>query len=155
MILAAPNSVSELTNYDFVRCRNHMLYSQLEMFTALQWWQFSIKDYQDGIKQTTDDEENIVFSIAEHKTVSSHGAATLAVNRHKVELLAGYVRLQMLPQFDNSEPFIFITTTTTEMTQSNVSSALTAAFGNSGYADRVNCTKLRKAAVTKVHRWEA
>ena len=37
------------------------------------------------------------------------------------------------------------------MTQSNVSSALTAAFANSSFNDRVNCTKLRKSAVTQIH----
>ena len=37
------------------------------------------------------------------------------------------------------------------MIQSNVSSALTAAFSNSRFSERVNCTKLRKSAVTQIH----
>ena len=47
--------------------------------------------------------------------------------------------------------FVFITATHTKMTQSNVSSALTQAFSNSGFSERVNCTKLRKSAVTQIH----
>ena len=37
------------------------------------------------------------------------------------------------------------------MTQSNVSSALTAAFSYSGFNDHINCTKLCKATVTQIH----
>jgi len=37
------------------------------------------------------------------------------------------------------------------MTQSTVASALSSSFGNSGYKQRVTCTKLKKCAVTNVH----
>jgi hypothetical protein len=37
------------------------------------------------------------------------------------------------------------------MTQSGISSCLTYAFSKCGYTSRVNCTKVRKAAVSEVH----
>ena len=113
---------------------------------------FSVQDYKDGLKQPPDDEGNLVFTVAEHKTTGTHGAATLAVNDHEAALLAGYMAFRQLPQFSDAEPYVFLTLRKTKMTQSNVSSALTAAFRNSGFSDRVNCTKLRKAAVTQVHK---
>ena len=75
----------------------------------------------------------------------------MAVNRKEESLLTVYMKLRLLPQFAAAKPFVFITATHTKMTQSNVSSALTAAFSNSGFTERVNCTKLRKSAVTQIH----
>ena len=147
-------SISEsLSIYDFVRCRNHLLVL-LSVGNAHRTGvltNFSIADYEGGMKQAAADAENLVFSISEHKTASTHGAATLAVNRKEAQLLAGYMKLRKLPQYAKAEKFVFITATLSKMTQSNVSSALTAAFSYSGFNDRVNCTKLRKSAVTHIH----
>jgi len=104
------------------------------------------------VKQGADHDGNMVFTVAKHKTAGTHGAATLAVITQEASLLASYVQLCARPQFMSAEPFVFITTTLTQMTRSNVSSALTAAFTNSGCNMRVNCTKLCKAAVSEIHK---
>ena len=69
----------------------------------------------------------------------------------EAQLLQGYMRFRLLPQFADASAYVFVNTTKTPMTQSNVASALTVAFASSGYADRVNCTKFRKLAVTQIH----
>jgi len=46
---------------------------------------------------------------------------------------------------------VFLSHTGKPMTQSTVASALSSSFGNSGYKQRVTCTKLRKCAVTNMH----
>jgi len=57
---------------------------------------FSVGDYETGIKAASES-ENVVFTVAEHKTASTHGAVTVAVNRKEVNLLTGYT-LSQLPQ---------------------------------------------------------
>lgn len=37
------------------------------------------------------------------------------------------------------------------MKQSNVTAAMTSAFSNGGFQDRLTCTKLQKAALTQIH----
>ena len=141
-----------MSNCDFTRCQNHILVllcvGNAHRTGVLT--HFSVADYEAGIKAASES-EHVVFTVAEHKTASTHGAATVAVNRKEVSLLTGYMKLRLLPQFAAAKPFVFITATHTKMTQSNVSSALTAAFSNSGFTERVNCTKLRKSAVTQIH----
>lgn len=152
MLLSARVSES-LSIYDFTRCRNHLLVL-LSVGNAHRTGvltHFTIADYEASMKQAVVGAENHVFTISEHKTASTHGAATLAVNSKEAKLLAGYMKLRKFPQFAKAEHFVFITATLSKMTQSNVSSALTAAFANSGFNDRVNCTKLRKSAVTQIH----
>ena len=115
-----------LSIYDFVRCRNHLLVllSVGNAHRTGELTNFSIADYEGGMKQAA--AENLVFTISEHKTASNHGAATLAVNRKEAQLLASYMKLRKLPQYAKAEQFVFITATLSKMTQSNVSSALTA-----------------------------
>ena len=45
---------------------------------------------------------------------------------------------------------VFLSHTGKQMIQSSVASALSSSFGNSGYKQRVSCTKLKKCAVTNV-----
>jgi len=77
--------------------------------------------------------------IAEHKTASTHGAATVAINKTEAQLLM---------RFDHSLlmlAHVFVNTTKTPMTQSNVS---TVAFANSGYADY---SIFHQLAMTHIH----
>lgn len=104
------------------------------------------------MKQKSVETGDVVFTVAKHKTTTSHGAATLALNEHESELLSGYMHVRTGQQFADAQPFVFITTTKQQMTQSNIASALTTAFSHSGFSDRVNCTMLRKSAVTQVHK---
>lgn len=147
-------SMSNYNSYDFARARNHLLVllsiSNAHRTGVLT--NFTIKDYNTGlayIRSTNAD--SLVFVIAEHKTAGTHGAATLAVSTDEAELLACYMIIRQKPELASAAPYIFITQTGNKMTQSLVSSSLTTAFAASGYPDRVNCTKLRKAAVTQVH----
>jgi len=50
-----------------------------------------------NIAKAASELEHVVFTVAEHKTASAHGAATVAVNRKEVNLLTGYT-LSQLPQ---------------------------------------------------------
>ena len=143
----------QVSSYDFTRIRNHLL-TLLCIGNAHRTGvliHFSIKDYEDGMKLSSADADSIVFTIAAHKTASTHGAATVAMNKTEAQLLQGYMRFRLLPQFADASAYVFVNTTKTPMTQSNVASALTVAFASSGYADRVNCTKFRKLAVTQIH----
>ena len=103
------------------------------------------------MKLSSADADSIVFTIAAHKTASTHGAATVAINKTEAQLLQGYMRFRLLPQIADASAYVFVSTTKTPVTQSNVASALTLAFASSGYTDRVNCTKFRKLAVTQIH----
>ena len=58
--------------------------------------------------------------------------------------------LEMCCFYDvNHVPQVFINTTGLPMSQSNISSAMTSAFKQSGYEKRVNCTKVRKLLITE------
>ena len=103
---------------------------------------FTLDDYSTASKPNRDG--NITYSICLHKTVSSHGAATIAANADDVKLLAGYVKFRKHQCFDDAAPFVFVNTSGSKMTQSNIAASLTV-------KQRVSCTKLRKAAVAQVH----
>lgn len=53
--------------------------------------------------------------------------------------------------FAEGSPCVFLYTSGTQITQSNVGCALTVALSGTGYSNRVACLKLRKTAVTQVH----
>jgi len=109
---------------------------------------FSLDDYKRGMRV----DGSMVFAVAEHKTLTTHGAATFAVNDDEEQLLHAYMtKFRYLDQFINAAPYVFVNHTGTQMTQSNVAAALTVAFQKTGYKHGVSCTKLRKAAVTEVH----
>jgi len=59
---------------------------------------FTLDDYSKASKPDRDG--NITYSICLHKTVSSHGAATIAANADDVKLLAGYVKFRKHQCFD-------------------------------------------------------
>jgi len=138
------------TLYDFTRARNHLLVL-LSVGNAHRTGvliNFSMTDYQSGLQMP---DGSVVYSVSQHKTASTHGAATIAVNADESVMLKNYVKMRLSMKFANSAAYVFINHTGKQMTQSNVASALTAAFKKGGFADRVTCTKVRKAAVTKVH----
>ena len=142
------------TQYDFTKSRNHMitLISISNAHRTGVLCNLTVADYQNGIKQHQGPNEDTVFHVAKHKTASSHGVATLAINREEAQLLEGYFRIRNSANLPGVEPYLFLNTTGTKMTQSNIANALTTAFNQSGYSERVNCTKLRKAAVTTIHK---
>lgn len=153
-LLISAGSASGYSSYDFIRARNHLLVllSVSNAHRTGVLTNFTINDYKTGLDQLArTNAESLVFMIAEHKTAGTHGAATLAVSSEEGKLLAGYMAIRQKCEIVSSSPFVFVTQTGKHMTQSLVSSALTAAFAASGYPERVNCTKLRKAAVTQVH----
>jgi len=92
-----------------------------------------------------------IHSVALHKTADSSGAATLAVDEREAKMLGQYMRFRNLDCFKKAAPFVFINRSGTQMNQSGVTSALTAAFKGSGYGHRISCTKVRKATVTAIH----
>jgi len=152
--LLSSASSSKYNSYDFARARNHLLVllSVSNAHRTGVLTNFTINDYHAGLAQFRSTNANsLVFIIAEHKTAGAHGAATLAVSSEEAELLAGYMQIRQKAELASAAPFVFITQTGKKMTQSLVSSSLTTAFAASGYSERVNCTKLRKAAVTQVH----
>ena len=138
------------STYDFTRARNHMLVI-LAVGNAHRTGvliNFSLSDYS---TRKESDDGSVVFSVCHHKTATVHGAATLAISADEAKLLAGYMKIRRLSQFPEASPYVFVNHTGSQMTQSNVASALTSAFGKCGFAERVTCTKLRKVAVTQVH----
>jgi hypothetical protein len=70
---------------------------------------------------------------------------------YEAELLPGYMVMRQKSELSFACPFVFVTKTGNKMAQSLISSSLTSAFAASGHHARVNCTKLRKTAVTQVH----
>jgi len=110
---------------------------------------YSLTDYQSGTEMS---DGTVVYSVAEHKTCSTHGAASTVVNADEAALLISYVRIRMSLRA-NCAPYAFINHTGNKMTQSNTASALTDAFSgiSSDHVQRITCTKVRKAAVTQVH----
>jgi len=138
------------TLYDFTRARNHLLVL-LCVGNAHRTGvliNFSLSDYHSGLEMS---DGSFVYSVSQHKTASTHGAATIAVNAEEAVLLENYVKMRMSMKFPNSAAYVFINHTGRQMTQSNIASALTVAFNKCGFSDRVTCTKVRKAAVTQVH----
>jgi len=139
------------TMCDFTRARNHMLVllSVGNAHRSGVLINFSLTDYQSGTEMS---DGTVVYSVAEHKTCSTHGAASIVVSADEAALLESYVRIRMSLRA-NCAPYVFINHTGNKMTQSNVATALTVAFSGI-YGDRVQritCTKVRKAAVTQVH----
>jgi len=135
--------------YDFTKVRNHMM-AILSIGNAQRSGvliNFSLNTYE----HATVSGNSLVFAVAEQKSGDTHGAATFAVNQEEATLLKSYMRLRKLERFDQAEPFVFINITGTQMTTSNVATALTTAFKNSGYKYSVSCSKVRKAVVTEVH----
>jgi len=150
-LLLSLNSVDVISMRDFVKARNHLLV-MLSIGNAHRTGvlsNFTLDDYSKASKPDRDG--NITYSICLHKTVSSHGAATIAANADDVKLLAGYMKFRKHQCFDDAAPFVFVNTSGSKMTQSNIAASLTVAFHGSGFKQRVSCTKLRKAAVTQVH----
>ena len=123
-MLLSGQILESVSNYDFTRCRNHILVllcvGNAHRTGVLT--HFSVADYEAGIKAASES-EHVVFTVAEHKTASTHGAATVAVNRKEVSLLTVYMKLRLLPQFAAAAPFVFITAIHTKMTLSNVSNS--------------------------------
>jgi hypothetical protein len=74
------------------------------------------------------------------------------VTKDELQLLTGYMKLRNQRQFTDASPYVFITSSGSKMTQSNVANSLTAAFQQSSFSDRITCTKLRKTAVTEIHK---
>lgn len=152
-MLMNPNSVPSVS--DFHRCRNHLLalFSVSNAHRTGVLCNFSVSDYEQGLKAQKVPATDIAFTVVEHKTATSHGEAVLAVNPEEAKLLAGYMIMRAnLKTFGPAAPFVFINTTGSKMSQSNIGSSLTNAFQNSGYQERVNCTKLRKTVVTEIHK---
>jgi hypothetical protein len=117
--------------YDFTRARNHMLVilSVSNAHRSGVLINFSLKDYENGLKAFS---ENTVFSVCEHKTVSTQGAATIAVSADEAKLLTGYMVMRLNAVFQTAAPYVVINTTGTQMTQSNVAASLTAAVFKGG-----------------------
>ena len=109
---------------------------------------FSLSDYHSGLQMS---DGSVVYSVSQHKTASTHGMATIAVNAEEAVLLHNCVKIRMSMKFPNSAVYVFINHTGWLMTQSNVASALTVAFNKCGFSDRVTCSKVCKAAVMQVH----
>ena len=150
-----------ISSRDFVRGRNYLM-ATLCINNAHRtgvFAHFSMSDFKHGLAEyelePDSHEGDIVFTVTEHKTASTHGAATFSVNTEERPLLAGYIKMRN--KFvasvlnDEAAPLVFITTTGGKLTQSHIASCLTAAFSNSGYNKRVTCTKLRKAATTLIY----
>lgn len=156
LLMNADKSVADkVSNYDFTRGRNHVIallcISNAQRTGVLS--NFSITDYREGIKEANLKKSDfVVFTVAGHKTTSSHGAAVFAANEGEARLLKGYMDLRQQLSACQDVPYVFVNYTGTRMTQSNIASALTAAFSKSGYSSRVNCTKLRKTTVTEIHK---
>lgn len=152
-------SAQPVTPYDFNRARNHLL-TILSTSTAHRAGvlaNFKVLDYSEGLKESAKDGlSSMVFTVAEHKTAGSHGAATFAVDEEELRLMKGYFSMRnsyLASRLGGRDiAYFFINNTGTRMSQSNIGCALTAAFLQSGYNYRVNCTKVRHAAVTNVHR---
>ena len=109
---------------------------------------FSLSDYD---ARMVDDKGSVVFNVAEHKTSSTHGAATICVNAEEARLLSSYLNMSHAVLQNFNSPFFFVSHTGKQMKQSTVASALSTAFGNIRIKDRVSCTKVWKFAVTAVH----
>ena len=128
------------TTSDFVQARNHLLV--LMSLTKAQrsgvLINFSLSDYD---ARMVDDKGSVVFNVAEHKTSSTHRAATICVNAEEARLLSDYLSMRHAVLQNFNSPFFFVSLTGKQMTQSTVASALSTAFGNIGIKDRVSCTK--------------
>jgi hypothetical protein len=150
--LRRPDAVP--SNADYLQCRNHMLalisFSNAHRTGVLL--QFSLNDYDTGVKASRSANGDIAFTVVEHKTTTTHGEAILAVNAEEAAYLAGFIVLRTNLLVANARPFVFINHTGTKMTQADIGSALTSAFKRTTYKERVNCTKIRKAAVTAIHK---
>jgi len=151
---------TSISSHDFVRCRNYLI-ATLCINNAHRtgvFANFYLSDYNDGVAEHELEPENhdgdIVFTVVNHKTASTHGAATFSVNGQEYPLLSGYIKMRN--KFVSSEldgvaaPLVFITKHGGKLTQSLIASCLTKAFDKSGYKRRVTCTKLRKSATTLV-----
>jgi len=128
------------TTSDFVQARNHVLI--LMSLTKAQisgvLINFSLSDYD---ARMVDDKGSVVFNVAEHKTSSTHGTATICVNAEEARLLSDYLSMRYAVLQNFNSPSFFVSHTSKQMTQSTVASALSTAFVNIGIKDRVSCTK--------------
>jgi hypothetical protein len=136
---------------DFVQCGNHMIVT-LSTCNAMAegvLCNFSMKDYEQGVKETST-EGTICFKVVDHKTVTMHGTANIAVDK-EAQRLACYLKIRNRLDIKHIAPLVFVNYTGKQMSSSKVGSALTVAFGSIRSIERVTCSKLRKTAVTEVH----
>ena len=111
---------------------------------------FSMSDYESGCKLQAENDSKCIFTVAKHKTSSTHGSVVFSLTLEQTQLLEGYIEIRSRVEIPNKSHFVFISTTGGQLLHSNVSYSLTKAFHGT-YAKRVNCTKLRKAIVTVIH----
>ena len=137
---------------DFLRCRNHLLVllsiSNAHRSGVLS--NFTISDYEQGLRAPCK-ADGRCFKILEHKTATTHGTANIAVDDEEAGLLASYISMRSMLDIQHMAPYVFINSSGTQMSASNIGSALTTAFASSGFNERVTCSKLRKTAVTEIH----
>ena len=105
----------------------------------------------DNDKQMVAEDGNIVITVCNHKTSSTHGAATICISYEEGQLLDGYLNMRdcLMPNVPSTH--VFLSHTGTPMTQSTVTSALSSLFSNGGYKQCVTCTKLRNLSL--IHIW--
>jgi len=87
-------------------------------------------------KRMVAEDGNIVITVCNHKTSSTHGAATICVSPEEGQLLAGYLNMRNCLLQNAPSKHVFLSQTGNPMTQSTVVSALSSSFGNSGYKQR-------------------
>ena len=89
-----------------------------------------------------------MYTVAECKTLGIHGAASLVAYADAAKLLTSYLKMWLLLRKPdaNNPMYVFVNHTGHQMTQLNVSLALSVAFSET-YHTRVTYTKIRKAAV--------
>jgi hypothetical protein len=138
---------------EFIQCRNHLLVllSITNAHRSGVMCNFTTTDYDQGLRAPRTADGSICFTILNHKTATTHGTANLAVDAEEAVMLASYMSMRNNLSALNIAPFVFINSTGTQMSASNIGSALTRAFVKSGYNERVTCSKLRKTAVTEIH----
>jgi len=109
-MLLSDQIMESVYNY-FTRCRNHILILLCvgNAHTTGVLAHFSAADCEAGIKSSD------LEDVAEHKTASTHGAATVAVKRKEVNLLSGYMKLRFLSQFAATENFLCLLQRTTSV----------------------------------------
>jgi len=92
---------------DFVNSRNHLLILIIlsNATRAGVLTNFTLIDYEAGLKKVSLIAPETVFTVVEHKTVATHGAATFAVNKEELLQMAGYINLQKKLQISDAQPF--------------------------------------------------
>jgi len=109
--------------------------------------ELSINHYNYALQRVSNGHP-ICFMVAKHKTTGTAGGAVLSLSTEEARLLAAFVALKSVffSNIANCSNKLFLNMSGKCMSQSNISSVLSRAFGR-----RVSSTAIRKSTVTLVH----